>query len=177
MNVKSFISLIILTFTLFLPGCINFDSYSITITYELSISVNHADNYSIIVPCFNNDKIKSQIKITKGIGDFSFIHSNLSEVTDNNHGIMVNSSGNISLHGECSWNYNGNKHTDEVLSLKKSWNEYWVWCNKNESQSISINIYGRFETYTDGEEWVTENEIFLLNGWNLIEIDESAWES
>jgi len=179
-KILSIITICIIFVTILVSGCFDDSSSSktIEIEYKLTIKTDSNDSYKLIAPIFSNKELRSKIEIINGQGDISFINANISDISNysSNDRIEIRGFGNIEVYGKHIIKYDGKKHTDDDLSLKNSNSNYWIWCDKNNNQNITIKIDASFITYTDGEEWYNDDEIKLENGWNLINIKEESWE-
>ena len=165
-----------------LSGCVEEDDREIKIEYNLIIETNTDHSYTIIAPFFSNEKLRSKTEIIDGTGDIDFIKPRINNSTQNSsdYGIEIKGSSNIEVYGKHIIKYDGTKHTDDVLSLGSP-NSYWVFCEKNHTQEITIKLKASFRTSTDSEKWNSKSDndgkINLKSGWNLVNIEMKALET
>jgi hypothetical protein len=181
-KILAIVTICIILVSIGFSGCVEDDEKEIKIEYRLEIETNTNDPYTIIAPFFSNEKLRSKIEINDGDGDIYFVKPKINNSSQNssNYGIEIRGIGNNEIFGRHVIKYDGKKHKDDVLSFGDS-NSYWVYCDKNNTQEITIKIEASFTTFTDGESWysISDNDgkIKLEAGWNLINIEENSWES
>ena len=139
-------------------------------TYELTIHVNNAGNYSLLVPYLMDPTLQIETKITDGNGQLDYIRVNGIPMTYSQKTLRINSTDSLTIHGSAHINYK------PLMSMAdnstSNWPDYWIYCEKtNENQNISILL----KCYHGGRHWLSginmDEAIYINEGWNRIKID------
>lgn len=142
--------------------------------YTLVIGTDRNGEYTLVLPCLDNRKLQSELKIVSGSGTIGFTN-----VTDR---LVYNSIRALKVTGNGSMRIEGNVEDDSWsdMSLETDPSHFhWVYCNKTySSQNISISIAASTFGGDSGISWETRSYlgdvdyIYVENGWQTIRFSD-----